>query len=213
MVVESADRAKSGPRNRTRRAILSAAASVLARDRAATLADIAVVADVGRSTLHRYFSDREELVRAAVEDSIEALAGSVAGAAVDEGPPLEAMRRLVAALIDVGDRLLFLFGDPRVLQEYGPQEAGDDPSERSVLDLIARGQAEGVLDPGVSPEWILNVLYALVYTGIEGVDRRTLPRHGVVPNVIRTLENGIVPATPEDARTRNAKRDAKGDGR
>ncbi|NGO15313.1 TetR/AcrR family transcriptional regulator [Streptomyces sp. HC44] len=183
---------------------MSAAASVLARDRAATLADIAVAADVGRSTLHRHFSDREELVRAAVRDSIEVLAGSVAGASVDEGSPLEAMRRLVAALVDVGDRLLFLFGDPRVLQEYGPQETGDDQSERSVLDLIERGQAEGVLDPGVSPDWILNVLYALVYTGIEGADRRILPRHGVVPNVIRTLENGIVRGAPEGARARAA---------
>ncbi len=42
-------------RNRTERAILEAAVSVLARDRAATLPQIAQAAGVGRTTLHRYF--------------------------------------------------------------------------------------------------------------------------------------------------------------
>lgn len=59
---------ESGARGRTRRAILGAAASVLSRRRDATLADIAA-AEVGRSTLQRYFPDREMLLSAVVEDS------------------------------------------------------------------------------------------------------------------------------------------------
>src|ERR671912_1074180 len=121
---------RSGVRDRTRRAILGAAASVLARDRAAPLAEIAEAAGVGRSTLHRHFADREELVAAAVEDSLAALGQAVEDAALDQGPPQEAMRRLVAAMVDVGDRLMFLFGDPRVLEGYpsaGPPMTSEDP--------------------------------------------------------------------------------------
>src|SRR5919112_916010 len=88
--------ARAGVRSRTRRAILGAAASVLARDRSATLANIAEAAEVGRSTLHRYFPDREGLLEAVVEDSLETLDRAVAEAALDQGPPLEAMRRLWA---------------------------------------------------------------------------------------------------------------------
>lgn len=44
---------------------------MLARDRTATLADIADAADVGRSTLHRYFADRAELVNAVILDSFQ----------------------------------------------------------------------------------------------------------------------------------------------
>jgi AcrR family transcriptional regulator len=178
---------RSGARGRTHRAILAAAASVLARDRSATLADIARAADVGRSTLHRHFTDREALVDAAVEDSLRALGESVEDAALDQGSPLEAMRRLVAAMAGVGDRLLFLFGDPRLLEG----REGPAPSDRPVIELIERGQAEGVFDPEVSPGWIEHVLWALVYTAAEEVNTGRLPRHGVTATVVRTLEHGI----------------------
>lgn len=199
---------ESGARNRTRSAILAAAAEVLARDRTATLADVAEAASVGRSTLHRYFPDRDELFRAVVEDSVQVLATSVSDAAIETGPPLEAMRRLVAAMVDVGDRILFLFGDPRVLETYGPTYDADGPecdpatagqgaaSDRGTLDLIERGQAEGVFDPEVGSDWIQSVLWGLVYTGCEAAREGRLPRHGVAATVIRTFENGVARPKP-----------------
>jgi AcrR family transcriptional regulator len=181
---------KTSVRSRTRGAILAAAAVVLARDRAATLPDIAEAAGVGRTTLHRYFPDRESLIEAAVEDSIQAISQSVAGAALDQGPSMDAMRRAVAAMVAVGDRLMFVFGDPRVLQGYRAP-AGVVPPSDPVLDLIKRGQAEGAFDPEVSASWIQHVLWVLVYRGCEDADSGELPRHGITATVIRTLENGI----------------------
>ncbi|MFC3994350.1 TetR/AcrR family transcriptional regulator [Nocardiopsis sediminis] len=184
---------RTGARGRTRRAIIDAAAAVLARDRAATLADIAKAAEVGRSTLHRYFHDRDDLLRALVEDSLRGLDRAAADARPHEGPPLEAMRRVVASMVEVGDRLVLLFADPALLEAYGPADTacegpGDDDY---LLDLIRRGQADGVFDPGVSDVWIQNTVWALVYTGCELVDKGVLPRHGVAQMVVRTLENGI----------------------
>lgn len=191
---------ESGTRGRTRRAILSAAASRLARNRAATLADIAEAADVGRSTLQRHFPDREALFEAVVEDSLRAIGRAVADAALDQGPPLEAMRRLVGAMLDTGDRVLFLYGDPRVLEgvaEAGASEDGPDAGALAVTALIERGQAEGVLDPEVSAAWIEHVLWALVYAGCEAAGRGRLPRAGAAATVLRTFENGIRrPAAP-----------------
>jgi AcrR family transcriptional regulator len=181
---------KTSVRSRTRGAILAAAASVLARDRTATLPDIAEAAGVGRTTVHRYFPDRESLIEAAVEDSIQAIQQSVAEAALDHGPPLDAMRRAVAALVAVGDRLMFVFGDPRVLKGYRAPDGVVPPSD-PVLDLIKRGQAEGAFDPEVSASWIQHVLWVLVYRGYEDADSGELPRHGITATVIRTLENGI----------------------
>ena len=182
------ERPESSVRNRTRGAILAAAASVLARDRTATLPDIAAAAGVGRTTLHRYFPDRASLVEAAIEDSIHAIQQSVAEAALDQGSSPDAMRRAVAAMVAVGDRLLFLFGDPRILKGYGARD-GVVPPDDPVIDLIKRGQA--ALDPEVSPSWIQHVLWVLVYRGCEDADRGELPRHGITATVIRTLENGI----------------------
>ncbi|WP_432993884.1 TetR/AcrR family transcriptional regulator [Dactylosporangium sp. CA-233914] len=189
-------RAQSGIRNRTRRAILSAACSILARNFSATLAEIADAAEVGRTTLHRYFPDREALIKAAVDDSVEAIESSTAQAAIEQGPPLEAMRRLVAAMVEVGDRLMFLFGDPRVLETYGRTKA-DAPLEDSVTSLVRRGQDEGVFDPELSPVWIRHVLWAMVYTGLEEADSGRLPRHGITATVIRTFENGVTRHRPD----------------
>ena len=182
-------RPESSARSRTRGAILVAAASVFARDRAATLPDVAKAAGVGRTTLHRYFPDRESLIEAALEDSIQAIQQSMTDAALGQGTPLEAMRRAVAAMVAVGDRLLFVFGDPRVPKGHGTRDgaAPRDP----VIDLIKRGQAEGVFDPEVSAQWIQHVLWVLVYRGCEDADTGELPRHGVTATVTRTLENGI----------------------
>lgn len=183
---------ESDTRNRTRRAILSAAAAVLARNRAATLPDIAEAAGVGRTTLHRYFPDRDTLIRAAVEDSVQAVEQAVAEAQIDSGSPPEALQRLVMAYLHVGDRLVFLFNDPHVMRGYGvekPEEPAPDP----VLDLIERGQQGGFFDGEVSPQWIQQALWALVYTGVDQVDSGKLPRHGAATTVIRTLERGIRP--------------------
>jgi AcrR family transcriptional regulator len=181
---------ESRARGRTRQAILNAAASTLARNRIATLADIADSAGVGRTTLHRYFPDRRELLAAVVEDSRQAIDRSVRDASIDHGPPLDAMHRLVAAMVDVGDRLLFLFGDPRTLEGIEPADRSA-PDRDPVIDLIERGQDQGVFDREVDAAWIRRVLWGLVYTGCEAANEGGLPRHGITTTVIRTLYNGI----------------------
>jgi hypothetical protein len=104
------------------------------------------------------------------------------------------MRRLVAAMVEAGDRIMFLWGDPRVLAEYGPEPSEDDADHTAddpVLRLIERGQAEGAFDPGLPAAWIQHTLWSLVFTGVEDADKGLLPRHGVAATVIRTFENGI----------------------
>jgi AcrR family transcriptional regulator len=179
---------ESGVRGRTRRAILDASAAALARDRAATLADIAAAAGVGRSTLQRYFPDRVALLNAVVTDSLRAVGQATADAALGEGSPLEAMRRLITAMVGAGDRVLFLYGDPRVLDRDG-ETAADGSAE--VIRLIERGQAAGVFDPQVGAAWIAQVLWALVYAGCDAAGRGTLPRPAAAATVIRAFESGV----------------------
>src|SRR5687767_12468214 len=105
---------ETGVRGRTRRAILAAAAATLARDRAATLADIAAAAEVGRSTVQRYFAEREDLVKAVTEDSLRVLGEATEEAGIGRGEPGEAMRRLVAAMLSVAERVLYLYGDAEI---------------------------------------------------------------------------------------------------
>lgn len=60
---------QSATRERTRKAILDAAVSVFASKPAATLSEIASAAKVGRTTLHRYFPERSDLVDAVAAEA------------------------------------------------------------------------------------------------------------------------------------------------
>ncbi|MEU8274394.1 hypothetical protein ACFYOK_02085 [Microbispora bryophytorum] len=54
------------------------------------------------------------------------------------------------------------------------------------------GQADAAAIPGVSAEWIQQVLWALTYTGWEAAEKGLLPRHGVAAAVTRAFESGMV---------------------
>jgi AcrR family transcriptional regulator len=172
----------SGAQARTRAAILAATASALAANRTATMPEIAALAGVGRTTLHRYFADRETLVYEATLDSIRVVAEAADEAATEGGPAVDAMRRFITAAVSVGERLVFLLGDPAILRDI-PKEL--------LINLIARGQREGVFDPDLNPTWIRHALYGLILQGCEQAMAGTLPRHTVAPLIIRTFERGI----------------------
>jgi AcrR family transcriptional regulator len=151
--------------------------------------EIATVAGVGRTTLHRYFADRETLIYEATLDSIRVLTEAVDEAATDDGPAVEAMRRFITAAVSIGERLVFLFGDPAVLRDIPPAKL----NEELVINLITRGQDEGVFDPDLNPTWIRHALYGLILRGCEQAMAGALPRHTVAPLITRTFERGICP--------------------
>ncbi|OJZ75899.1 TetR family transcriptional regulator [Mycobacterium paraffinicum] len=178
----------TGTQARTRHAIIEATATVLAGDRTATLPEIARVAGVGRTTLHRYFPDRESLIFETISDSIRVVSQAMVDAAPEEGSPIDALRRVVNALIAIGDRLLFLFEDPGVLRDVPPKLR---PDTSKLATLIERGQAEGAFDNQLSSIWIEHALYSMIRWASEDANAGLMPRHAAAPAVIRILERGI----------------------
>ncbi|GAA1916859.1 TetR/AcrR family transcriptional regulator [Streptomyces sodiiphilus] len=188
-----------GTTARTRRAILDAAISVYARDRTASLSEVARAAGVGRSTLHRYFPDRSALVRELARDAVEATRQAFEEAALDQGAPAEAFPRAVQAVFRVSDRMAFLFGEGQggEWDEAGFERAFEE-AHAPVADLLSRGLAEGVLDPEYDPEWFVRALWYMASAGWESVTEGSMPRHRAVEHVTRTLTRGLFrPPSPE----------------
>lgn len=173
---------------RTRRAILDAAIEVFARDATASMGEIAQAAEVGRSTLHRYFPDRSALVRALLIDCADTTQHRLAEARLDDGPVDEAFRRLVRTMFDLGFRVNFLFN------EVGAGDWDDTAWERAhmpVAMLFQRGQRERYFDRELELDWFIRTLWYLISAGWELTDENGTPRHIALERVIRTLEGGV----------------------
>jgi hypothetical protein len=67
----------------------------------------------------------------------------------------------------------------------------DQPNDSPILELVKRGQKEGVFDTQLGAEWIEHALFGLIQKGCEDAATGDLPRHAVAPTIIRTFERGI----------------------
>ncbi|OLT14342.1 hypothetical protein BJF78_02600 [Pseudonocardia sp. CNS-139] len=159
-------------RNRTLRdhvaaAILDAAATVLAeRGDAASMGDVAAAAGVGRTTLYRYFPNREELVRALGRAALAELADRLAEAHLERVDVAEGLAR-------VGRAVLGAAGKYRALAHTAREpEATDEITARlraPLHQLFERGAADGTLRTDLGADVLLDVYIALV-EGVVGQD-------------------------------------------
>ena len=147
-------------RDRTAARIIDAAARVFAeRGEAASMAEVAAAAGVGRATLYRYFPNRDALVGGLVAASIEELRARIDDAGLESVGVREALARVCRGFTAAGVRYAFL---ARVGDKTDEQEAEINRLlGRPIRDLLERGAAEGVLRDDVAP----GVLFAL-FTGL-----------------------------------------------
>ncbi|MFD7290002.1 TetR/AcrR family transcriptional regulator [Streptomyces sp. NPDC059863] len=178
---------ESTTRARTRRAILDAAVARLSADHAASLADVAESAGVGRTTVHRYFPERSDLLAAIGTDVRERIEAATARARLDDGPAPEALDRLCLEYFELADRLMLLDDVPQFWAWSGLDEEEEAPSDRALLALVQRGQRDGTLDPDVDSTWLQNVLWALLYAAWEQTREHNTPKHTALSLCLRTL--------------------------
>jgi TetR/AcrR family transcriptional repressor of lfrA len=179
--------AEGGPRSRTRKAILDAAMTVLAQDTGASLGDIATAAEVGRSTLHRYFPERTDLLRA-LALHVHALSNAaIEHAEPDCGPPVEALRRVVECQLDLGPIVPFVYNEPSIISD--PETAAElDRGDEVIVEVLDRVATQGTAGP---PGWPRMVFWALLLAGYDAA-RRGTPRVQVVDAIMASLTQGTI---------------------
>ncbi|WP_217370401.1 TetR/AcrR family transcriptional regulator [Nonomuraea antri] len=183
--------ARTGTRARTRRAILDAAVSVLVKNSAASLADIAAVAGVGRTTVHRYFPERSDLLAAIGDHILEQIAVATERARPEEGPPPEALDRICQEYFELAEGLMLAFTEP----QFFDWEGWDDESEsdRRLTRLIERGRADGSFDAQLSTAWIGHVIWALLYAAWQHASEDGVSKHAALDVCLRTLRKTVSP--------------------
>lgn len=150
-------------RLRASAAILDAAATVLAeRGDAATMADVAAAAGVGRATLYRYYPSRDALVEALTVEAVTELGARLADAGLATVPAEEAIERIARAVLAVGDRYAVL-----VRERVPPDpETAERLIAQPAREVIQRGIDEGALRRDVPPEVQLELLGGLLKAGL-----------------------------------------------
>jgi TetR/AcrR family transcriptional regulator, repressor for lfrA len=177
-----------GARSRTRKAILDAAMSVLATNPAASLADIATAADVGRSTLHRYFSERSDLLHALARHVHDMSNAAIEHAEPDCGPPVEALRRVVECQLDLGPIVPFIYNEPTIAADPA-MAAMLDTGDEVIVDVLNRASMRGSAGP---PDWPRLVFWALLHAGYEAIKLNSAPRVQIVDAIMASLTEGTI---------------------
>lgn len=179
---------QSGPRERTRKAILDAAMTVLADQPTASLSDIAAAADVGRSTVHRYYPERTDLLRALARHVHELSNAAIDRADPTHGPADAALRRVVESQLDLGPIVIFVYSEPTILAD--PELAAYlDTGDEAIVEVLNRASVDR---PEYPPGWARRVFWALLDAGYEAAKQDGTPRHQIVDAIMTSLTAGTI---------------------
>jgi TetR/AcrR family transcriptional regulator, repressor for lfrA len=179
---------EGGARGRTRRAIIEAAMTVLADNPAAPLSDIAAAAGVGRSTLHRYFTERADLIRALALHVHELSTAAIVEAEPECGPPLVALRRVVEGQLDLGPIVVYVFTEP-IVNADTELMAHLDTGDEVIAEMLAKVSTQPDTAP---PGWARRAFWALLDAGNQAAKQDGTPKHRIVDAIMTTLTQGTI---------------------
>lgn len=151
--------------------VLDVAVSVLVRDPAASLGEIAVTAGIGRTTLHNRYATRGDLLTAVAHRAIDLVDAAIAQARPAPGRPPE-LDRLIELAIPIGPHLTFLLtepqaccGDARLIERI---EALHEPIVDAVRTRLA--QLDVPLADGLPDWWVVSTLHGLLHSAWQAID-------------------------------------------
>ena len=181
---------KSELKEERRLELLNAASELLAFNPTASLAEIAEYARIGKATLHRYFASRDELMLALGYRALALVSHAIEQSQLEQGMALDALERLVQALIPLADKLYFLVNE-RILDTHAEFLSAESASEEPILLLIQRGQGQGEIRADLSAEWILHQMNYALFATWQSVYDGKLARRDAAPWLMSFLFKGI----------------------
>lgn len=171
--------------------------TVLADNPAAPLSDIATDAGVGRSTLHRYFPERADLIRALALHVHELSNAAIIEAEPECGPPLTALRRVVEGQLDLGPIVVYIYTEP-IINADTELMAHLDTGDEVIAEMLSKVSTQ---PPTAPPGWARRVFWGLLHTGYQAAKQDGTPKHRIVDAIMATLTQGTIRSEANDPPT------------
>jgi AcrR family transcriptional regulator len=170
--------------------LLDVAVEVLVADPSASLAAVALAAGIGRTTLHKHYATREDLIRAVGHRALDRWEQVIAVADQRHGDADGGLRAFAEAMVPIGPHLAFLWRTPAFdhSEDIGRRWQIVEPQGLAVLK---RAQARGALRANVADFWLLQTFYSLVYVAAESVHSGYLAPRDAADLVVNTLLHGL----------------------
>jgi AcrR family transcriptional regulator len=141
--------------------VLLAAVGLLSRQPTAAMDEIARAAGISRATLHRLFPGRDALLHEIATFALQRMEAALDTAAVDEGDPVDAVRRLAEAIIPDAELVAFLSGESKLFEDDAIND-GWDRIDARVAALFLRGQQSGAFRIELPSSWLSEAFFALL---------------------------------------------------
>jgi len=174
----------------SREAILDVAIKLLVENKAASMQDIARAAGVGRTTLHRYYPSRDDLMRALIISALADAEQAIATCHLEDDTALEAIERIIDTFIPIGHRFHFLLTEHQF--DTDPEIRARTAKLDEIFDaLMQKGQQEGGLRKDLSARWLNYTLTALLFVSWEHIRDGYLASRDASRVVMTTFTSGV----------------------
>jgi AcrR family transcriptional regulator len=174
------------PRRGTKPPLLDVVAQVLVGDPAASLAEVAEAAGIGRTTLHKHYATREDLIRAVAHRAMDLWEQAVD---VADGPD-GGLLAMITAMIPAGPQLAFIWRTPALDHDKDFLDRWAATEDRC-LAVLKRAQGLGILAAGVPEWWLMRTFYSLIYVAAESVGSGHLAPRNAPDFMLGTFLRGI----------------------
>jgi len=180
--------------DRNAQAILDAAEELIRLEGHTSISAVAALAGVSRVTVYAHFPTWEALLEAAVQRAVTRVMTALESAQLDQGPPLQALDRMLAASWQHLARYQAMAQAVAELLSPEAVTRTHQAAHRALAALLERGRADGSFRTDLPAPWLATACISLIHACSDSVRSGTIHR-GDAGQILRTSVRDLFTGT------------------
>lgn len=170
--------------------ILLAAAREFVSNSGVSMSDMSVIAGVGRATLHRYFTTKDDLHHAVIVYALDEFADLLESVNQEAETGKTRLELLIDKVLSKGEIFHFLMTDQKIYQIDEAQQRYDDLLA-DMVSIIEECKKEGVIAERINSIWVVYTLDSLLYSAWQGSNEGYFELSAMKQMILDTLLHGF----------------------